>query len=954
MAAKRNGELLLASAILLLGSVVLAQDEQPQQAIDEEQAEDRIEEIVVLGSRLRRRDFSAPSPVVTVDRESLYSTGQGTLESALAQMPQFTPSFDRTANNPGNGRAYVNLRGLGASRTLVMLNGRRLAPSGIGTAIDLNNLPQALIENVEIVTGGASAVYGSDAVSGVVNFNIRRDFDGLGLDFSTYVTEESDSQINDLNIVYGHNFVNGRGNISVYGGYYDRVGTYAGRRTFTSVPWWDGIWDGELYEGGSPRVPSGAMWDPPVDWSGQPTDTIFNADGSPREFADEDYYNWAPWNYLQVPLRRYNAGLLFNFDLNDRNELYVEASHSHSDIDRALAPVPPGENLEINYDNPSLHPETRQLFIDNLYPAGPDSGEGFFVRRFEEFGPRIYNTESDYSRILVGLRGDAWSDWEYDAWLTYTRNDEKDRMINDGSRSRWQQGLLVDPSTGQCFDTSNGCVPVNMFGAGNLSPEAVAFLRLPPVTDETKRNQWLVSGFIRGKLIDNWAGSVMASLGAEWRVDDGSYYADPFITTGDSMEFGDYPTSDVIGEERVSEVFAELLLPLFEGAVLADYMALELGARHSRYSHAGGEDAWKAGLEWSLDGNVRLRAMFQRSVRAPNLLEAFQEQTVIEGNFVQDDPRDDLCSASANPVENGNGEKCIATGLPAEQLGIFEASRTRTLFISGGNPDVAPETADTLTVGMVVAPDATPGFRFSVDYFEIDIAGEIGSLSAVDACFDVANVDNLFCEQIVRDPNTYNVIEIREFNINRGNLRTSGVDTQVHYSAPVPGIEADFYVDVVWSHLMELTSQDTPFSSVIDCANTFGWPCDQRGDGLSWPQDRVTTRLRFDARRLSTQLNWRWIDRTENGAYIGAEVYYGLSRDDLDLAVPDVEAKSYFDLSFAYRFSDHVTAGLTIANLADTDPPMMADAVLDKNTDTRMYDIFGRSYTLSLSMHYGN
>lgn len=949
----RSGLWLVCAALWSLCGDAVADDEPGQIGVEAE-SEEAVEEIVVIGSRLRRRDFSAPSPITTVDRESLYSTGQGTLETALNQLPQFTPSLDRTANNPGDGRAYVNLRGLGANRTLVMLNGRRLAPSGIGTAIDLNNLPQALIENVEIVTGGASAVYGSDAVSGVVNFNIRRDFDGFGLDFSTYATDKGDSQINDLNLVYGHNFDNGRGNISVYAGYYDREATYADKRRFTAVPWWDGIWDGELYEGGSARVSAAALWDPPVDWGSGPADTVFNADGSPREFADEDYYNWAPWNYLQIPLRRYNGGVLANFDLGDRAELYIEASYSRSDSDRAGAPVPPGADLEINYDNPVLHPATRQLFIDNLYPVGPGSGEGYFVRRFEEFGPRIWNVKSDYSRVLVGSRGDAWGDWEYDAWLTYTRNDERDRLLNDGSRSRWQQGLLVDPLTGQCFDTANGCVPVNMFGAGKLSSEAVEFLRLPPIVDKTKRDQWLVSGYVRGRLFDTWAGSAEASLGAEWRVDDGSYYADPFITTGDSMEYGDYPTSDVIGKERVSEIFAELLLPLFDGAALADYMALEIGARHSQYSHAGGEDSWKAGLEWAPNENLRIRTMFQRSVRAPNLLEAFQEQTVVESNFVGDDPRDDLCSASSNPVESGNAEKCIATGVPADQIGVFEASRTPTLFISGGNPDVRPETADTFTVGVVVAPEGMPGIRLSVDYFDIDISGEIGSLSAVEACFDPANVNNLFCDQIVRDPVTYNVTEIREFNINRGKLKTSGVDTLIHFEHPLPAIETEveFSVDFIWSHLIELSNQDTPFSTVVDCAGTFGWPCTNRLDGMTWPENRVTTRLRLDAPRFSAQLNWRWIDRTENGTYLGAEIYYGLSRSDLDLAAPEVATKDYFDLSFVYRFGENLTAGITVANLTDTDPPLMADAVWDKNTDTRMYDIFGRSYTLSVSMQY--
>ena len=184
-------------------------------------------------------------------------------------------------------------------------------------------------------------------------------------------------------------------------------------------------------------------------------------------------------------------------------------------------------------------------------------------------------------------------------------------------------------------------------------------------------------------------------------------------------------------------------------------------------------------------------------------------------------------------------------------------------------------------------------------------------------------------------------------------MRTSGIDTLLSYThgLSVLGQDADLSIDVTWSHLRELANQETPFSTSVDCSNTFGWPCTQRFDGMTWPTDRVITRLRYETDRFAAQLNWRWIDKTRNGAYIGAPLI-GIPVSELDLAVPDVEAKNYFDLSFAYSFGDHVTVGLTIANLADEDPPLMADWVWDKNTDTRMYDIFGRSYTLSMSLLY--
>ncbi|NIP17208.1 MAG: TonB-dependent receptor, partial [Xanthomonadales bacterium] len=366
---------------------------------------------------------------------------------------------------------------------------------------------------------------------------------------------------------------------------------------------------------------------------------------------------------------------------------------------------------------------------------------------------------------------------------------------------------------------------------------------------------------------------------------------------------------------------------------------------------------WKIGLDWRPGPGFGFRTMLQRAVRAPNFQEAFSEQVFWDDFLVIDDPTSDPCSAASDPVGDGNIEKCIATGLPADQVGVFEASQFPTRFISGGNPDLEPEVADTLTMGFVFTPESIPDLQVSVDYFDIQIEGEIGSLAAMEACFDPANTENLFCNQIIRDPVTYNVSEIREFNINRGLLRTTGIDTQVNYSMQLPpsldigGAGADLFVNVVWTHVKELSGQNTPFSTVVDCAGTFGWPCTQRLDGMTWPTDRVATRLSYISGDFAANLNWRWIGETDNGAYIGAPLV-GIPVSELDLAVPDVAERNYFDVSFSYAFSDHVMALLTVANLTETDPPLMADWVWDKNTDTRMYDIFGRSYTLSLSFDY--
>jgi len=934
-------------ALILTAGPVIAQDE----PVNVDFEEDVVEEIIVTGSRLRRRDFNAPSPIASIDNAQIRNTGQANLEAALNQMPQVQPSINRATNNGSNGTAEINLRGLGAGRTLVMLNGRRLASSGIGSAVDINSIPQALIDRVEIITGGATTVYGSDAVSGVVNFITRNDFEGFGVDASAYMTERGDANTYDINLTYGHNFSSGRGNLTVFASYLDREELFADQRELTSVPWFDD-WEGSLIQSGSSSVPEGAVTFPNYDFGNGPARVIFDPNGDAREFIQpDDLYNWAPWNYIQTPLERHTAGLFLNYDLTDRTELYVEAAYTRNQHRAVLAPVPAIDFFEFNTDNPIMTPATQQVF-STFIPTGPNRVAAVFRRRLEELGPRIIENHKDNFRFVTGLRGDIWSDWEFDAWVTYTDSDEPEILHNDASRSRFQQGLLVDPLTGQCFDPSNGCVPLNVFGANNLSPDAVDFLRVPSLENETTREQILVSGFVRGKLFDTWDGPVESAFGIEWRRDDGNFQADEQLFTGDTLAFR--ADASVAGAEEVYEVYGEMLIPLADTRPFADFLALELGARLSDYKHAGDSNTWKVGIDWRPTGSFRVRSMFQRSVRAPNLLEAFQEEAA-ETQVFAEEPKDDPCSAVSNPAAAGNVDKCIATGLPANQIGIFDASPFGASYVFGGNPDLAPEEAETLTIGFVIAPESLPSFQLAVDYFDLQVEGGIGDLDAISACFDSANTGDIFCDRITRDPLSFNVSEVRETNINRGLLKTTGFDTQLNYSFELPGgmaigdSFADLDINVVWTHVTENSSQDTEFSASKDCAGYYGWPCYNIVNAVTIPIDRVTTNLSYASGNLTSHLTWRWISKVDNAAPLGSGDF---GFPDPDLAIPYVKAKNYLDLGITYRFSDNIEASLFIANLTDTDAPNMADQTWDQNTDTAMYDIYGRSYTLAFSLNY--
>jgi len=936
-----------AGGLLLPGLLIMAQEP----AVGDERessnsSEPVIEEVVVTGSRILRRDYFAPSPLVTMDRDAIEIAAQPTLEESLKRLPQVTPDAGRTTNNGGVGQSYVSLRYMGANRTLAMLNGRRLAPAGIGSSVDLNSLPQALIDQVEVITGGATTVYGSDAVAGVVNFKTRSDFDGFEAEVSTYVTGDGDSEIYDTNLAWGHDFA-GRGNIVLFGGYLERKGTFAGEREFTSVQWGD-VGIGRLVRLGSPAIPEGLITFPPVDLGNGPGEITFTPDGLPVEFVfPDDLYNYQPSNYLQVPLTRKYGGLFLNYDLSPRVELYVELTHTRNEGRTSLAPTPAILGpLAINLDNPVLASETRQVFADNLFP-GPDNTVLFeFWRRLEELGPRFSETHNDYSRLAAGLRGDINDRWSYDVWMTVTRGEEEELLLNRASASRLQQGLLVDPLTDNCFDTSNGCAPVDPFGVGRLSPDAANFLRLSPFSNLTSRDQQLVSGYVRGNVFDTWAGPASLVLGAEWRSDSGDYFADAALSTGDVL--GGAGKASVDGDERVTEVYAELLLPLAEDQAFAKYLALEAGGRLSEYDRAGSLDTWKLGGVWEPFGDVRFRAMYQRSARAPNLLEAFEEQTVFTGAIV-DGTFGDPCSASGDPVANGNAEKCIIQGIPADQIGVFEATLLYPVdFLGGGNPGLAPETAESWTVGAVFGGDRS--WTVSIDYFDLRIEDTIGNAAVGPVCFNPLNSEGALCDKLRRDPVNYNVYEIDGRILNLGEVQSRGVDVQGDYTLSLPsgwalnGANADLDLSLVWTHMLDVRYQANPAVEVLECVGVFGTPCGNVV-GETFPENRLTAGARYYAGRFSAQLGWRWIEGTDSGP----SRYPDRAGFDWTPLIQSVGSKSYFDLSLAWEFGEHFMARLNVANLLDADAPMMADYVFSNNTDHGLYDIFGRSFQLTLT-----
>jgi outer membrane receptor protein involved in Fe transport len=945
-------KLIQTTALAAVMSAALAAAPAPAQEVEEEiGARDAVEEVIVTGSRIKRRDFNSPSPITTIDREAIAASSEATLEGLLNDMPQVTPNFDRTSNNPGNGKAHINLRGLGPGRTLVMLNARRFAPSSVGNAVDINNIPQALIERVEIITGGASTVYGSDALAGVVNFITRDDFEGVSIEGSYGISEQGDAAATDINIVWGTNFADGRGNITLFGGYYDREELFAAERESTRFAWIE-VWDdGTLVKGGSGAAPATNIFFPEYDFGGPTNWVTFDPDGRPRAFVEpDDRYNYAPVNYLQVPLERYSAGLFATYELDSGFELYLESTFADNMVAAELAPVPAFGFFTFTSDNPSFTPEAQAMFADG-YELAPGLAAAFFGKRMLEVGPRHIDGENEYWRTAAGIRGTLTGSWDIDAWVTYTKSDENEILRNDVSRSRFTQALLMDPATGQCLDPTGGCVPVDPFGAGRMSQAAADFIRVPGAVNVTERTQKLAAVVVTGTLLEAWAGPLDVATGVEWRSDDAFFEADPLLFTNDTLGYrGDAPVN---GEESVTEIYVEGILPLYHQAGGVGHIDLEFGGRYSRYDLAGGVWTWKLGATWQIVDALRLRTMAQRSVRAPNNLEQFQEQYTEVFSPIGE-PGDDPCSASQDPIGNGIESKCIAQGLPADQLGVFEATPFLPIeFTQGGNPDLVPEEADTFTAGLVISPLSLPNWEFAVDYFDLEMTDEIGAVSPFDICFDVNNTNDVFCDKLQRGP-TGDFASSSEIIQNRGLFRTSGVDTQVRFAGDLPswlggdrGLQLDF--SLVWTHVLELESQENPVSSMLDCRGYFGAPC-RFPFGMA-PEDRVTTGIGVSTDRLRVALNTQWISGTDNWGKVD-HLYFG--GDPAIMAIPSIGSRFYTDLNISYEFGDGISAALGVNNLLDTTSPQMAQRGSSNNTEPGFYDVFGRSYRVSFAFRFGD
>lgn len=913
-----------------------------------QQEDSALEEVTVTGSRIRRPDYIGNSPITSVSAEQITLTGTVNTESLLNTLPQVVPGLDRTSNNPGNGTATVDLRGLGSNRTLVLVNGRRASPTGGAGVVDINTIPNSLIESVEVVTGGASAVYGSDAIAGVVNFKLKDDFEGAQISAGYESTEEGDAEVFSADVTIGGNFAEDRGNAVINFSHTDRSDLFQGDRDFATFAQFEGEDDAGnpiLIDGGSSGVPATSIF--AGGFGGFSPDSfgvIFNQDGSLRPFrttGDNDFYNYAPVNYIQLPQERNQITALLSYDLTDSTTAYSDFFFTKSDVPQQLAPTPIFETTTFTVDgNPFITPDAQRILSNAIGDGVDANGNGIddtatalLRRRLEEVGPRVAQSDFTSYTIVAGLRGEIGNtDWNYDAYYQQGNSTLQLTQLGNVNRGRFSQALLLNGAGGCSDGGTNGstvaCAPLNIFGEGNISPQAAAFLRTA-VTAIGELDQDVLALSVDGSI-----GAVGLAGGVEYRDSEFDFRPSQDLAAGTIAGFNSQPPSG--GSFNVTEVYGEALIPLVKDASFAKSIELELAARHSDYSTIGGISTFKAAGSWEVNDSLRFRGGYNVAIRAPGITELFAPAS--EGFPGANDP----CSASGGPVSAEVAAICAATGVPANVIGspAINPAAGQVRAVGGGNPNLEEEEATTFTIGAVFNP--IESVTASIDYFNIEIEDYIatfggGASNILQTCYDptdpAGGVGSDFCNAVNRrGDGTINFVATSAQNVAEQTLK--GIDLSVRYSTDLFGGTGTVnYIGTVTNE-----SDFTPFTGAdtTDCAGKFG----NNICGEPLPEYKHRVSFAWAGDKLNTQLLWRHVGSTDD------------DDDDTLYAVESLGSENYFDFSGSYSFNDNYDLTFGIDNLFDKEPPILGENAEQANTYPATYDVFGRTYFLKMTAKF--
>jgi iron complex outermembrane recepter protein len=973
-----------------------------------------VETVVVTGSRIPQTGVYSASPVTAVGQQEMKFEGTTDISTLINNLPAAFADQNSTVTNGGSGTANLDLRGLGSKRTLVLVNGTRLMPGDPADPVaDVDDIPVALVDHVEVLTGGASAVYGSDALAGVVNFIMRKDFEGVEVDgqysvdnapndnsamrglvsaagFKEAPENVWDGSTTEGTLIMGTNTANDKGNITAYLGYRDTQQVLSGARDFSSC----GLISTSVQAQGYP--PNGGFtcigssnynrWfdlDTGGDYFQQGTGKPGSGKFVPFVGGTAQTFNFGPLQYLQRPDTRYQGGFFAHYQENKELDIYSSFMFTDDRTVEQLAPsgmflgsgVISGAFDEVNCTNPLMTAQEKSLVCPNGGLHNTTPGQALFEvgRRDIEGGNRVTTLDHQSYRMQIGARGDLGDGWSYDIYGQYGLTQLSQTFAGNFSKQRVQNALEVDPATGKCyaaepnsqgitFDAS--CVPLDVFnGIGSISPQALKY-----VTDtgfqEGYTQEQIVSGNLTGDLgawgiQSPWAKNPVAiSVGSEWRSEELELNVSRDFYTNDIDGSGGATLPVPESGFQVSEGFTEVKIPLVQGIPFVEDLSATGGYRYSSYSIAGGVSAYKDGIEWQPIDDIRFRASFERAVRAPNVLELFSPLNVVL--FGGQDPCATQTTGQCASVKNAG---TAILSCPAGQCNNQV----------GGSTALKPETAATRTVGFVFTPTFLDGFTATVDYWDIKVSKfitSVGSPIILAECYGPAanaGTEATFCPLVKR--NAFGQIFGSGYVVNTtqntGYLQTDGVDIELNYTSDMAdwgmGQIGSIDFNLVGTYLDSSETEPLPSPGSIgtyQCAGLFGDTC---APTPKWRHKfRVTWTSPWD---VDVSLDWRHMSGINYDANTGNPLLNGgiCGEPCGDVADNHISSFDWFDLSADWQVREGIDLRAGVTNLFAKDAPYLdtnnvAASNLaffgNGNTYPGVYDSLGRTIFVGATVKY--
>ncbi|HEY0314252.1 MAG TPA: TonB-dependent receptor [Allosphingosinicella sp.] len=954
--------------------------------------------IVVTGTRIPQPNLSSASPITVVNAAEVKLQGTARTEDIINSLPQSFAAQGSNISNGATGTATVNLRGLGSRRTLVLVNGRRVMPGDPRSPVaDINFIPALAVDRIDVLTGGASSVYGADAVAGVVNFVMDTKFEGIRMDaqysffdhmnnddvggyqaantargFNVPIGHTADGGTVDASLVMGAGFDDGHGHITAYATYRRQHAVLQRDRDYSfcsladRTPAQAATLGRNFNCGGSATSANGTFF----------TNTQTFQVGPGRTFAaGSTPFNFGPYNYYQRPDERYTFGAFADYEISSALHPYMEAMFMD---DRSVAQIAPsgdfGNTTTINCDNPLMSAQQRAIACApaNLVgfkaptaanPAGTpptvfidqngnpyNQGNLQILRRNVEGGGRRDDLQHTDYRIVAGMRGDLGGGFSYDASYQYGRVVFAQTYFNDFSVTRLRRALDVVSGPGgvpTCRAVLNGqdpnCVPYDIFTPGGVSAAALSYLQTPGFsrgnTQESVATASVTAQLGQYGLQTPWASHGLAiNLGGEYRKEKLEFATDQAFSTGDLAGQGG-ATIGLNGQFHVKEFFSEVQLPLVEDRPFFSLLEIRGGYRYSKYQIAANSfstNTWKIEGEWAPVHDIKFRASVNRAVRAPNIVELFSAQNVaLDGST-------DPCSNAPGGTPTATAAQCALTGVTAAQYGNIRANPAgQYQGQTGGNPGLSPEKADSFTAGIVLQPRWLPRFALSVDYFNIRVKNVIGALGAdviIAQCISTASP--FYCANIHRDAAGSLWLSpngyVVDLNFNAGALSTRGFDINGSYTQPLPSGLGSLGISFVGTYLDTLVRSPNAAVS-FDCAGFFGAQC-----GTPNPKWRHKLRVTYTAPGgIGLSGQWRYFAAVDRDVL---STDTDLARTARTAGSDNIKAQNYFDLVLTAHIGDHYQFRLGANNIFDKIPPTLVTPAPfgNGNTYPQVYDSLGR------------